>query len=30
MQLDVNGRFGLNDNAADFFVGFGIAYRFER
>lgn len=28
MQLDVNGGFGLNDNAADFFVGFGIAYRF--
>ncbi len=28
MQLDLNGGFGLSDEADDWFVGFGFAYRF--
>lgn len=28
MQLDVNAGIGLNSRAADFFLGFGIAYRY--
>ncbi len=28
MQFDVNGGFGLSDEADDWFVGFGFAYRF--
>ena len=28
LQLDLQGGLGLNDRAADFFVGFGLAHRF--
>lgn len=30
LQLDVNGGFGLNSRALDFFLGFGFAYRFSQ